>query len=77
MTTGADLLIGFVFGVVVASILWILVTARPRKAIVEDVIMSDKLIIIEVKGGIIIDVHGLPEGWKYRVLDRDDEARGD
>jgi len=28
-------------------------------------------IIIEVEGGCVQDVHGLPEGWAYELDDRD------
>lgn len=30
-----------------------------------------KTITIEVNGGVVIDVHGLPRGYKYRVVDHD------
>lgn len=29
-------------------------------------------IMIEVRGGCVVDVRNLPGGWNYRVLDRDE-----
>ena len=31
-----------------------------------------KVIQVEVRGGVVTDVHNLPRGWKYEVLDHDD-----
>ena len=28
-------------------------------------------VVIEVKGGTVVDVRNLPEGWKYEVIDHD------
>lgn len=33
--------------------------------------MSDRVIVVEVEQGIVTDVHGLPEGWTYDVVDWD------
>lgn len=29
---------------------------------------------IEISGGVLVDVRGMPEGMTYKLLDRDDEA---
>lgn len=33
---------------------------------------KEKLIIIEILGGCVVDVHGLPEGYLYTTLDHDE-----
>ena len=30
-----------------------------------------KFIIIEIEGGVVQDVHGLPKGWVYEIKDHD------
>ena len=32
---------------------------------------NDKVIQIEVQGGVVVDVHGLPKGYVYEVIDHD------
>ena len=32
---------------------------------------KEKLITIEVEGGLVVDVSGLPEGYLYKVIDHD------
>lgn len=32
---------------------------------------DDKVIQIEVMGGMVMDVHGLPDGYIYEVIDHD------
>lgn len=39
-------------------------------------VMSEKTIYPEIMGGVLVDVHNLPEGWTYEVIDRDDEGEG-
>jgi hypothetical protein len=34
--------------------------------------MDEKNIVIEVSGGVVVDVKGLPEGYTYTILDHDD-----
>ena len=33
--------------------------------------MEKKTIVIEVKGGLVIDVRNLPDGWNYDLIDWD------
>ena len=35
--------------------------------------IKKRTIIIEVRGGVVIDVRGLPEGWEYELIDHDVE----
>jgi hypothetical protein len=40
--------------------------------------MEKRNIVIECEGGIVQDVHGLPEGWTYEIADWDEtENDGD
>jgi len=32
---------------------------------------KEKTITVEVEGGVVQDVHGLPDGWDYEVVDYD------
>lgn len=34
--------------------------------------MDKKTIYPEISGGVLVDVHNLPEGWDYSVIDQDD-----
>ena len=34
---------------------------------------NEKLITIEVRGGCVVDVHGMPEGYLYQLEDHDFE----
>ena len=46
--------------------------------VTEPELLSQGTITIKIKGGSVIDVRGLPEGWRYEILDHDDVAiRGD
>lgn len=31
----------------------------------------NKTVKIEISGGVVIDVHNLPDGWDYEVIDYD------
>lgn len=33
--------------------------------------MSLKTIFIEVEGGLVTDVHGIPDGYQYEIVDHD------
>ncbi len=35
---------------------------------------KDKTIVIEIQGGVLIDVRNLPEGWDYELIDWDDKT---
>lgn len=35
---------------------------------------NKRTITIEVRGGVVVDVYNLPEGWDYTLLDHDNEA---
>jgi hypothetical protein len=34
-------------------------------------VSDDKTVRIEVKGGVVVDVSGLPKGYLYEVIDHD------
>ena len=34
----------------------------------------EQVITVEVLGGCVVDVKGLPEGWVYEIEDHDNEA---
>jgi len=33
--------------------------------------MEEKTIVVEVKGGCVTGVTGLPKGWSYQIKDKD------
>lgn len=35
--------------------------------------MEPRTLCVEVRGGVVQDVHGLPPGWDYELADYDDE----
>ena len=39
-------------------------------------VSSRKTVVIEVRGGVVVDVRGLPKGWAYHLVDRDVEDEG-
>ena len=45
--------------------------------VTEPELLSQGTITIEVKGGSVIDVRGLPENWQYEILDHDSEHNAD
>lgn len=34
--------------------------------------MNPRTLCVEVSGGVVQDVHGLPEGWSYELADWDE-----
>ncbi len=36
--------------------------------------MDPRTIVVEVTGGVVTDVHGLPEGWQWDVADWDEKG---
>jgi len=36
----------------------------------------NKIITITVEGGVVVQVHGLPKDWSYRIDDRDYDDEG-
>ncbi len=39
--------------------------------------LTPRVLVAEVEGGILQDIHGLPEGWTYEVADYDDDTDTD
>lgn len=37
-----------------------------------DTVMNPRTLCVEVSGGVVQDVHGLPEGWSYELADWDE-----